>query len=71
MVCEFGNNRVQRFTRDGTSLGIWGAAGRRPGQLAYPWEVVADPEGRVYVIDSGNNRVQVLAGTTAGTWARP
>jgi DNA-binding beta-propeller fold protein YncE len=59
LVTEYGNNLLQRFERDGRSLGTWGRAGRGAGELAYPWAVVTRG-ARAYVIDSGNNRVQVL-----------
>jgi DNA-binding beta-propeller fold protein YncE len=59
IVCEFGNNRLQLFDADGVSLGIYGGAGREPGQLAYPWGVAVDGRGRVFVVDAGNNRIQV------------
>jgi DNA-binding beta-propeller fold protein YncE len=61
VVAEYGNNRLQRFDRRGRSLGTWGRAGRRVGELAYPWTVVTGPQDRLFVLDSGNNRVQVLA----------
>jgi DNA-binding beta-propeller fold protein YncE len=61
IVCEFGNNRVQRIDRmSGESLGVWGQAGRGEGELAYPWAAVGLSDGRVAVIDSGNNRVQLF-----------
>lgn len=61
LVCEFGNNRVQRIDKHtGKGLGTWGSAGRAPGQLAYPWAVTIDARGRVVVVDSGNNRLQVV-----------
>jgi sugar lactone lactonase YvrE len=59
LVTEYGNNRLQRFTREGESLGVWGRAGRGVGELAYPWAVVTWGS-RAYVVDSGNNRLQVL-----------
>lgn len=60
MVSEFGGNRVQRFElATGTSLGIYGETGRRAGDLATPWAIAA-MHGRVYILDSGNNRVQVI-----------
>jgi DNA-binding beta-propeller fold protein YncE len=60
IVCEFGNNRVQRIDPEtGKSLGIWGRAGRAPGELAYPWAVAVTREGDVAIVDAGNNRVQV------------
>ena len=61
VICEFGNNRVQRIDKaTGQSLGLWGHGGREPGQLAYPWGVIVDKHDRVIVVDSGNNRLQVF-----------
>ena len=61
VVCEFGNNRVQKVDpASGRSLGLWGEAGRAPGQLAYPWGVAVDARGRVVTVDAGNNRLQVF-----------
>jgi DNA-binding beta-propeller fold protein YncE len=57
-VSEFGNNRVQLFDPDGRSRGVLGSAGREAGQLAFPWGVaIRGP--LIYVVDAGNNRVQV------------
>ncbi len=61
MVAEFGGNRVQEFDlRTGTSLGVYGQAGREDGELASPWGVALSG-GSVLVLDSGNNRVQGFA----------
>lgn len=61
IVCEFGNNRVQKVDREtGTGLGTWGRAGRAPGELAYPWGVEVDKHDRVVAVDAGNNRLQVF-----------
>jgi len=61
LVCEFGNNRVQKIDpRTGKGLEIWGGAGRDPGQFAYPWAVAVDKRGRVIAVDAGNNRMQVF-----------
>lgn len=60
MISEFGNNRLQRIDlTSGACLGIFGQPGRSKGQLSTPWAVTALDE-RVYVIDSGNSRVQVI-----------
>jgi len=59
-VCEFGNHRVQRFTRDGASMGCWGSEGRQEGQLNNPWALVRDSQGMIYVLDTYNHRVQVV-----------
>jgi hypothetical protein len=59
LIAEFGNNRVQRFDTAGRSLGVYGRIGRGEGELQYPWGVAASND-RIFVLDSGNNRVQVI-----------
>jgi DNA-binding beta-propeller fold protein YncE/ABC-type spermidine/putrescine transport system permease subunit II len=59
LVAEFGSNRIQRFSADGRSLGVYGVLGAGEGELRYPWGV-ACAGGRTFVLDSGNNRVQVI-----------
>ena len=59
LVAEFGNNRIQHFDRNGRSFGVWGRVGRGQGELQYPWAVAA-ADDRIFVLDSGNNRVQVM-----------
>lgn len=62
LVVEHGNNRLQRVNLDtGASMGVWGRAGRRTGELAEPWGVWV-MEGRAYVVDTGNHRVEVVEG---------
>ena len=55
---SYGNHRVQKFTLDGSPLGIWGRSGRGPGELNNPWALAVDHYGDVSVIDSNNHRVQ-------------
>lgn len=57
-VCEYGNQRVQRFTPSGESLGILGRPGHEEGEFYQPWGVVLDSQGRLFVLDSNNHRVQ-------------
>lgn len=60
LVAEFGNNRVQRLDLiTGKSLGTFGIVGRGPGQLATPWGVTMMGD-LAYILDSGNNRIQVM-----------
>ncbi|MHC5029045.1 MAG: SMP-30/gluconolactonase/LRE family protein, partial [Planctomycetota bacterium] len=59
LVCEFGNNRVQRFTQSGEALGQYGGNGRQEGQLMYPWGVDRT-EDSIFILDSGNHRVQIV-----------
>ncbi|MCC9656114.1 SMP-30/gluconolactonase/LRE family protein [Rhodopirellula sp. JC737] len=58
LVCEYGNQRVQRLTPDGDPIASWGAPGHGPGQLYQPWGLVIDSKRRVHVLDSNNHRVQ-------------
>ena len=57
-IVEYGNHRVQKFTHDGKSLGTWGSVGRGEGQLHNPWGLVLDNQGRMFVLDTMNHRVQ-------------
>lgn len=57
-VCEFGNHRIQKFTRDGVWQDSWGSAGREAGQLMQPWSIVRDDQGRLFVVDTYNHRVK-------------
>ncbi len=60
LVVEFGNNRVQRIDAEsGRSLGVWGKAGGRVGELAEPWSV-AVLDQRAYVAEARNNRITVF-----------
>jgi DNA-binding beta-propeller fold protein YncE len=52
------NHRVQKFTRDGVHLGIFGEHGDGDGQLNMPWGVAVDSEGDIFVVDWRNDRVQ-------------
>ena len=61
-VVEYGNHRVQKFTQRGKPLGVWGSVGRWPGQLHNPWGLVQDHQGRLYVLDTMNHRVQRIGG---------
>ncbi|MEZ6077912.1 MAG: hypothetical protein R3C56_20240 [Pirellulaceae bacterium] len=58
LVAEFGNHRVQRFTRDGQSLETWGQAGSGPGLFNRPWALITDSQSNVHVLDTENHRVQ-------------
>ena len=80
-VADTANDRIQVFTPNGTFLRKWGSKGSASGFFNSPlgihFEVkkgalYTDLTGRVYVADSGNNRIQVfnLKGeyiTTIGT----
>jgi len=56
------NARVHRFTRDGQLINSWGQPGKTaPGQFHLPHSVLVAPDGRVYVCDRANRRVQIFS----------
>nr|WP_231617353.1 NHL repeat-containing protein [Novipirellula aureliae] len=60
VVCEYGNQRLQRIDSNGNWIASWGGPGFQNGQLYQPWGVVIDSDRRVHVLDSNNHRVQRL-----------
>ena len=71
-VPDYGNNRIQIFSKDGDFIASWGAAGSSPGQFDGPAVVAFDAQRNVYVTDSGNHRVQKFTGngTFLTEWGR-
>lgn len=57
----YGNARIHRFTPDGQLVLSWGEPGDRPGQFVTPHDVCVDRDGRVYVCDRQNCRIQVFS----------
>lgn len=56
------NCRVHRFTRDGRLIDSWGQPGKTaPGQFHLPHSLVIAPDGKVYVCDRANRRVQIFS----------
>ncbi|GIW92596.1 MAG: hypothetical protein KatS3mg110_0637 [Pirellulaceae bacterium] len=56
----YGNNRVVHFDRHGKFVKQWGELGQKPGQFSLPHAIAADSQGRLYVADRNNVRVQVF-----------
>lgn len=63
-VLDAGNNRVQVFGSSGRFAGSWGSSGSREGQFNRPSAIVVGPfkglDEAVYVVDTGNDRIQVF-----------
>jgi DNA-binding beta-propeller fold protein YncE len=70
-VADTWNHRIQKFDREGNFLTMWGVFETTGGELGQPnamygpRAVVVGTDGQVYVMDTGNKRVQVFdpAGT--------
>lgn len=58
----YGNARIHKFDADGRRILSWGEPGTGPGQFNIPHNICCDSEGRVYVADRENHRVQLFDG---------
>jgi sugar lactone lactonase YvrE len=54
------NTRVVKFDANGRYLMEWGSAGSAGGQFNLPHSVKVDANGRVYVADRRNGRIQIF-----------
>jgi uncharacterized repeat protein (TIGR01451 family) len=61
LVADSGNNRIQAFDGQGNFISAYGSSGSGPGQFNNPQGVAVDNNGDVVVVDSYNNRLQVLS----------
>ena len=54
------NSRIAKVDKDGNWVKSWGEPGDGPGQFNTPHSIAVDAQGRVYVADRGNRRIQVF-----------
>lgn len=54
------NNRVVKFSSDGTFIKAWGKTGYAPGEFRALHAIAIDARGRVFVGDRSNNRIQLF-----------
>jgi DNA-binding beta-propeller fold protein YncE len=57
-VTDTGNHRVEKFDKEGNFITQWGGFGNGKGQFNFPYGVAVDVKGSVFVVDSGNTRVE-------------
>ena len=78
------DHRIRVFNPvDGSHLFDFGSRGAGPGEFNFPYDLAVGKEGRLYVVDSGNFRIQIFdrdgkyldsfgsAGKAPGSFARP
>ena len=52
--------RISKFTKDGKFVKSFGKLGAGPVEFKTPHDITIDPQGRLFVADRGNMRIQVL-----------
>jgi sugar lactone lactonase YvrE len=64
------NARIVRFTKDGKFIKAWGRQGSGPGEFNAPHAIAMDSQGRIFVADRSNQRIQIFdqEGTLLDTW---
>lgn len=67
-----GNNRIVKFNSRGKFLKIWGTTGAEAGELRDPHALAMDSQGRLFVGDRGNSRIQIFDqdGNHISTWTQ-
>ena len=56
------NSRVHRFNKDGQLINSWGEPGKdAANQFHLPHSILVGPDGRVYLCDRENSRIQVFS----------
>ena len=53
-------SRIVKFSKDGTFIREWGKWGSGPGEFKTPHALAFDSEGRLFVCDRGNARLQIF-----------
>ena len=53
-------DRLVRFTKDGKYVDSWGRHGPGPGEFDGPHALAFDSQGRLFVADRSNNRIQIF-----------
>lgn len=63
-------SRIAKFAPDGTFVKSWGSWGYDDGEMRSPHALAMDSQGRLFVADRGNRRIQIFdqEGTHLDTW---
>lgn len=55
-----GNSRILKFDKTGKFIKTWGKLGSGPGDFSQPHAIAMDSQGRLFIADRSNNRVQIF-----------
>jgi sugar lactone lactonase YvrE len=66
------NARIVKFDKTGKFIKAWGQKGSGPGELDVPHAIAMDSQGRLFVGDRQNNRIQIFDqdGKLLDQWAQ-
>ena len=66
------NNRIVKYDAQGNYLLEWGTTGTGPGEFDEPHGLAMDSQGRLFVADRYNNRIQIFdqEGAHLSTWTQ-
>ncbi|MGH9981494.1 MAG: 6-bladed beta-propeller [Nitrososphaeraceae archaeon] len=59
-VVDKTSTNFQVFDKNGKFISKLGSKGKQDGQFNRPEDIAIDPEGNVFVADTGNSRIQVF-----------
>jgi sugar lactone lactonase YvrE len=54
------NNRIMKFDKNGKFIKTWGGPGKGPSEFDCPHAMAFDSQGRLFVGDRGNSRIQIF-----------
>jgi hypothetical protein len=66
------NNRIVKFSSDGTFIKAWGRTGYAPGEFRTNHSLAIDSRDRLFAADRSNNRIQIFDqdGNHLATWTQ-
>jgi len=66
----YGNNRIVHYDAQGRFVKTWGKLGVDSGDLSQPHSIALDSQGRLYVAERNNARIQLFdqEGNSLGQW---
>jgi DNA-binding beta-propeller fold protein YncE len=63
IFADTNNHQLRSFTWNGMFIDKWGVEGSGEGEFRFPQSLTVNHEGEVVIADSGNDRIQVTAGS--------